>query len=236
MKRNALLWVVAVSSTIAACGGGGSGTKVDGGGTMGNDAGTGGSAGSGGTCKAAAPCGGDLEGTWEVTSVCTNGDLAAMMGASMGSGVGLPAACKDLFQDFTVDMKGTIAFEQGLMTSTLDTTIKGKEHITPACLVALGAPFTTFTESSCSDIEGELALNDTPSACTLKAGNCDCEFTGKGDGAPVDHNYTLSGNQVVDPNGQEAPMDYCVSGNTLTLIQSTANTSGFGLVLTLRRS
>jgi hypothetical protein len=238
MKLNALLWVVAVSSTIAACGGGGGGgTKVDGGGTKGSDAGTSGSAGSGGTCQAAAPCGGDLEGTWEVTSVCTNGDMAMMMVASMGSGAGLPEGCKDLFQDFTIDMKGTIVFEQGLMTSTLDRTLKGREHITPTCLTALGAPFTSFTESSCSDMESDLALAEDPNTatCTLKAGNCDCDFTSASDGLPEDNNYILSGNQVVDPEGQASPMDYCVSGNTLTLIQSTANAAGFGLVVTLRR-
>jgi hypothetical protein len=220
MNMNAAIWIGTLSSMIAACGGGGNGTG-----------------GSGEACKAATPCGGDIEGTWEVTSVCPNGDLSTMV-SSMGSGEELPTTCRDLFQNFTIDMAGTITFADGTMISDLVTTVKGREHLTPACMTSLlGSTVPSFTPSSCSEMENELTKGDTSNSatCAAKAGSCDCDITAVSSGTKKEHAYTLSDNQMVDPTGQDDPMGYCVSGTTLILIQNASELGNVDLVLTLRR-
>lgn len=245
MKLKMAMGIGLFGSVLAACGGSSStnpsntgGTSINGG--TGATGGTGGSGtgDSGGVCKAVAACGGAIDGTWEVTSTCVHGDLTAVMLASMASGGNAPpAACNSLFQNFTIEMSGTVTAANGTETDNLTMTMKGKAHYTPACVSALsGTAISALSASMCSAAESNLKSNTTfnSATCSLNAGNCDCDLTAVTKETDTSQ-YTTSGNQLIDPTGKNDPFDYCVSGTTLTLSQDSTDLPGTLLVTTFHR-
>ncbi len=210
------------SSTTPAGGSGGSSTISVGG-------------SGGGTCKDFASCGGDIEGTWAVTSTCVSGDFVAYLNNAMSSGGTVPAVCKNMFQNATVDMTGTMTFAGGVLTSDTTSTIRFQAVITPACASNLtGTTMSTMSASMCSTIESQMAGSFGTVTCSVKAGNCSCDIVETSTSSD-DQDYVISGKQVVDPNGNNDPMDYCVAGTTLTLGQVSPDDPSVKMVITLRR-
>jgi len=67
------------------------------------------SSGSAGTCNVAAPCGGTLDGTWQMDSTCVEGDLIGYLTARLGSAF---PTCSQI-QTANASMTGTVAFSSG---------------------------------------------------------------------------------------------------------------------------
>jgi hypothetical protein len=187
---------------------GGSGASVSGGG-----------GGGAVSCTDAAPCGGDVVGTWNATESCVqvSGDLDV-------SNFGLGCS--------TVTVTGSLQVT-GMLTANADgtytdnTTTTGSEQLAvPAsCLLVSG------TTTTCSRISGPLAsIGYTGVDCLDDAatGGCNCTATveqtaglGLVLGFPsTDGTYTTSGNMIT--LADDVTYAYCVSGTTLTMApQST---------------
>jgi hypothetical protein len=184
---------------------------------------TGGSAGTGGsTCTALTPCGGDLVGTWTATTSCMT--LSGLLDTTK-----LGTDCKTApITGGTAQVTGSITFKSD-NTFTDNTTTSITDHWTllKACLSISG------TVTDCTGMSDPVAsiFGYTTNTCTPNAsGGCDCTSilqgtTQKGGlgivdlNALADGNYSISGNVVTTTDGRfNFPYQYCVSGNTLTLV------------------
>jgi non-reducing end alpha-L-arabinofuranosidase len=186
---------------------------------------SGGSSGTGGTgtsCPDVAACGGDLAGTWTVTSSCLkvtgNLDLSLV-------GAGCPSApvtgSLQVTGTWTANADGTYSD---------DTVTSGAEQLTlgPSCLIISSTPVTCDGAASIIKNLGYASLTCTSTA----GGGCSCSATVEQSGglglvsvAPTTTgSYTRSGDQVtISDDVGDTHYRYCVSANTLKMTpQSTS--------------
>lgn len=174
----------------------------------------------GGTCASTVvPCGGAVEGTWKIASVCSSGDVAAGLN-SINADFGIfPSACSSLYRDFTLDMSGTVTYAAGVQSETMTMTLKGKMVYTPACLDGLSpGSGAALTAGSCADLGARnVSMGSVSSAtCSVVDGNCACAVVMKMQTDRMEK-YVVSGTQLTYPHGMYSPVDYCVHGTTLTM-------------------
>src|SRR5580692_5632190 len=209
--------------------------------SAGNSSGTGGSHGSGtggsssggaqgGSCANVTACGGNLVGTWNVTSSClqVTGDLDLTL-----VGAGCPSApvsgSLQVTGAWTANPDGTY---------TDATTTTGTEQLTlaPACLVISSTPVTCSGAASIIQSLGYATLTCTAAA----GGGCTCSGTVQQMGvlglvsvAPTPTgNYTTSGNLVtVTGDVGDTAYSYCVSGNTLTMTPQSSTPTMTGTIV-----
>lgn len=202
----------------SATGGGTAGSSTAGGvpGSGGQQSNAGGSSsGSGGftgSCPNVTPCGGDLVGTWTVTSSCL--DVSGQLDVSL---IGMSCPSLPVTGSLQVGGSWTAAADGSYLDGTVTT---GSETFTlaPECLVISSTP--TTCSGAASVIQ---ALGYSSVVCNEKAsGGCDCSATVEQPGgmglvsylAARDGWYTVAGSTLTT---DVAPYSYCVSGNTLTL-------------------
>jgi hypothetical protein len=217
-KAEAIRFAQAVAAAIGPAPGGAGGTggsKADGG-----SAGTGG--GGGTSCSNATPCGGDVVGTWAVTSSCLN--VAGQLDMSI-VGVG----CTSAPVTGVIQVTGTWSAKSD-GTYSDSTTTSGSEQIAlPAsCLQISG------TTATCDQIGRVLAASfgyDSVSCTSAAGGGCTCSATVRQTGGigfsssdpSTSGRYTTSGSVVTLDGGPK--YSYCVSGNQMTWSpQSTSPT------------
>ncbi len=205
----------------------GSGGAAATGGSLGSS----GSGGAAGSCSNVAPCGGDVLGTWTVTSSCLNvaGEL------DLGS---VGAGCASAPVAGSLQVTGTwTANSDG--TYLDNTTTTGNEQFTLAssCLVISSTPV------KCDGAAGLLTsvLGYTKLDCPSTAdGGCSCSATAKQTGGlgvlsmspPTNDNYTTSNNVLTISGGPEdVKYSYCVSGNKLTLTPQPAKPTMTGTIV-----
>jgi hypothetical protein len=224
----ATLWTLTL---VAGCGGGGNhadankpdsgGDTGGGGGSGGTDAGTDGGGGGGGTdagtdgggtCTASGTCGGDIVGTWNVTTSCLDVDVSGA----------IPDYCPTATaQPMGFQLKGTISYKANL-TYSRQSTISGGVVITypAACLAGGdgGAP------STCDQLATQLKLdlNYTSVACVTAGTGCTCTGTFAPQTQTKTGMYTTTsaaGLLVESETGRATPdmSDYCITGDTLTM-------------------
>jgi len=185
--------------------------------------------GSGAQCEGPAPCGGNLEGTWQVDSLCVEGDLAAALNALPGT----PSACNTMVQSASEAFHGTVTYANG--TETIDVTADVVMEVlyTPACYSATaGVPLSA---GACSYQQQQLvAQSGYTAACQLEVGGCRCSASKQSQSTQVS-SYTVSGSRITYTDGDD-PMDYCVSGTTLTERQTAPDLGGLVAVLSLHRA
>jgi hypothetical protein len=198
--------------TTASGTGGGTSTGNGGASTGNGGAATGsGGASAGGNCSSVTACGGDVTGSWNVTSSClkVSGDLDLI---SLGLG------CKSGTVSGSLNVTGTWSAKSD--TTYMDgTTTKGTLQITlpPSCLMISG---TTTTCSGISSPLTGIGLSDAD--CTPAAdGGCSCVGTvdqmggiGLPDADPQKSGNYATANNVIT-NDSKGKHDYCVSGNTM---------------------
>ncbi len=253
-----LVGAVALASTLASngcksssSGGGAGGTGgssgsggrggdggVSGGGSNGNGGslGSGGSAGNSqpadaGACPNVMPCGGDVVGTWTVTSSCLNvtGDLnLSLVGAGCPSGP--VTGSLQVTGTWTANSDGTY---------TDDTVTSGDENITlgSSCLVISSTPVKCDGAANLlASVLGYSSL-DCPSAAS---GGCDCSAKVEQTGtigfvsmAPsTSGNYETSGNVItISGDSGDTQYSYCVSGNKMTLTPQSTNPTMTGTIV-----
>lgn len=175
------------------------------------------------SCPPVDACGGDLSGSWRVTSFCTD------LSTSKLPSTGLPAACDEAMrgafssanitpQDAAIEFAAGHYTQSGAMSIAITFTFDAN------CLKALGA--SPASPSVCSQIENGLSSQSTFSSpgCRFESGGCRCSVTLR---EPFDSTgpYTVQGNQVtLDADGQPSP--FCVKGNTAALVARNNTAEG----------
>jgi len=210
--------------------GGGSSTGGASGGGPGN--GTGGgvatAGGTGASCTSVTPCGGDVVGTWNVTSSClkVSGTLDVRSLFSFSCATGQVSGSLQVTGSWTAKADGT--FVDGTSTTGTEQVTLGAE-----CLVLSGAPV------SCDALGGVMSgvYFDTVTCTPAAAGGCSCNANVKQKGSigllssdpQKEGNYTLSGNtlSIVQDNSSYA---YCSSGK-LTLTPQGMNPTTTGEIV-----
>ena len=226
--------VISTGGNLGTGGKNGTGGSANGGASgTGGVSGSGGSAGASqvadaGICPTMAPCGGDVLGTWNVTSSCLNvgGELdLGLVGAGCPSG------------PVTGSLRVTGTFTANANKTYKDTTVtSGDEQIKlgPSCLVISSAPVTCPGAANLlTSVLGFSSL-DCPGAT---GGGCNCAGVIKQTGgmgmvsmAPATSgNYSIAGNVItLSGDSGDTQYSYCVSGNKLTLapISTTPTMTG----------
>jgi YD repeat-containing protein len=228
--RGLVACVVLVAS-VAVAGCGSSGNKTDGGG----GGGAGGAAGTGGgavtaNCGPFTACGGSIVGTWRYVSAC-----GSFSSATCPTETTLTTPAPGSTATYTFG-------SGGVFTYTFSGTLNETVNYALGCLAGLtdaGVP------QACADVQnlfrmsiGQDAGSSTTQllSATCSAGQnetCNCMLAFSAQSVTTQGTYTTSGARVTitDPDGgadASTPVDYCVSGNTLTL--RLANDAGSGLI------
>jgi hypothetical protein len=200
------------------------GTKASGG-TMSTGGSSGG--GAGGSCTNVVPCGGDVVGTWTVTSSCLK--VTGQLDMSM-----LGLGCVSAPVTGALHVSGTwTANSNG--TYSDNTTTSGNEQITlPAsCLNVSGVTVACDRIASVLVVLGYASV-----ACIgVASGGCTCSAsitqTGGAGLVSIDAQtsgaYTALGN-VVTTDGS-AQYSYCVSGNRMTWTPQSASPTTTGMIV-----
>ena len=181
---------------------------------------------SGGGCGTESACGGDVVGTWQVSSSCLAVDASSMMGS-----MGCPGATTSASG---TKITGTITYSAD-KTFTSNLTTSGSLVITlPAsCLTQQGVTVT------CAQLQQ--ALNGTMNAtfssatCTESGGGCACSVALNAVTSNETGTYSTSGGVLTQTDTSGIPDDsnYCVQGGQLSLAAgASAMSSGVtGLVV-----
>ena len=166
----------------------------------------------GATCTMPAACGGTLDGTWQLDSLCIQGDLVA--GENGNSG--LPAACNTLYQSASYVASGTVTYANGTQTSNVTKTTSTEALYRQACVTAIFGVSATLDASMCTSLQQSNIDSGryTSVSCAYSSEGCRCELTSQSTDTSA-LSYTISGNRIVFTNG-DPPLDYCVSGATMT--------------------
>jgi hypothetical protein len=159
-----------------------------------------------GSCSAFTPCGGDVVATWTIKDMCVT-----------GGGAGAIEECPGATATFEgVKGSGTIAFNAN-MTTTENVAITGsmKMNVPGSCLMG----------GTCAQLDAALKaafLGDSDAAFSAVScsgsSSCSCNVTFKGTPSTEMGTYTISGNKIIDEDGEE--QEYCVSGKTLSMRSS----------------
>jgi hypothetical protein len=216
--------------------GGSGGTSGSGGAGKGGSAGSGGQAGGSGgsggsSCSSVAPnvtpCGGDVVGTWTLTSGCLKVtgefDLSSL---GIGCTSGTLTGSLQVTGTWTANSNGTYSD---------NTTTSGDEQLTlPAsCLNVSG------TTTNCEGLAGVIQSlgYDSISCKAAASGGCTCSATIRQSGGlglvssdpSTNGNYATSSNAVTTNGG--AKYSYCVSGSTMTWTPQSTRPATAGTVV-----
>ncbi len=219
--------------------GGSSGSGGQAGGSSGGSGGagggqTGGSSGSGGssTCNASAsvtPCGGDVTGTWTVTSACLSlsGPLDMQTLFALSCPTGQVTGSLQVTGTWTAKADGT--FVDG-------TTTTGTEQLSlpSECKILSKSPVT------CDRIGSVMSggYYDTATCVDAADGGCTCSGTIKQTGSmgfvssdpQTSGNYTTASNTITNTQ-DSTQLSYCVSGNKLTLTPQGTSPAATGTIV-----
>jgi hypothetical protein len=155
---------------------------------------------TGGTCGSFTACGGSLVGTWTFTASCATFAPGAL---------GPPfSTCPQSVVSATADVTGSVTFNADMTYSVNDTTsLQIKATLPNTCLDGGAAVCSGM-------VGGGGTLSDDGTTCTLNMSqNSPTNETGT---------YTTSGNTftTMKDGGSDTPIQYCVSGTTLTAQQT----------------
>lgn len=165
----------------------------------------GGSSDGSGSCGTTAACGGDIVGTWTITSSCLNASMPDMdcPGATIGSSTlkvtGTATYNADLTYSHTGTISGTAAFT-----------------IPASCLMSQG---TTVT---CDQLNQFFAAAPIPGVTIHCTGStsCSCTETATNADASESGTYTVTAAGTLTEtttDGDDTVSDYCVKGTTLNV-------------------
>jgi len=206
---------------------GGAAASGTGGGTGGVDGGTGGAVG----CTSVTPCGGDLVGTWNVTSSCL--DVSGQIDLTL---VGMNCVTDSVTGSLTVTGAWT---DNGDGTYTDATQTTGSHHM------ELGEPCTHLSGTiiGCDSMVipmTSMGYSEVTCVDNTATGGCTCDATINQIGAPDSggigfapaqvrptSSHTAADNVLTLGQGaSEAILSYCVSGTTLSVTPQSAGRTG----------
>jgi hypothetical protein len=159
-------------------------------------------------CEPFEPCGGDLAGRWTIVSNCYESAVEQF-------------GCDSLYHDRADSVAGTYEFfDTGTATFDVSSTVSYISVVTDSCA---SAPCDLMQAS----IERGLANVGSGTAnCSAIVAGCSCDVVAIRSKV-VSYPYSLDGSRVTiyfEPGtGATTTMDFCVTGNTLTLHQSSGS-------------
>jgi len=166
-------------------------------------------------CGTVLPCGGDVVGTWQVTTGCIT---AAGIAASQGNTNACPQASLSVID---ISAIGTLVFGADLTyTMTAFSVQSTAQIITPASCV---------TGGTCADAaQSLLASSDFQSAACTGTTTCKCTAVQSPAVDTESGTYTLSGTTIVTRSSLAGTgrFDYCVQGSSLHLLADTSTGAG----------
>jgi hypothetical protein len=190
--------------------------------------GSGQSSSAGGSCPSATPCGGDLVGTWTVSSSCLklSGEIEM---TTFG------AACKTAKVTGSFQVTGTfIAKANGSYLDNTVTTGEQQLELEPSCLIISSTP--TDCNGAAGLLKGGLGLSKLE--CTpVSGGGCTCQGQVKQDGmmgipsglASTDGNYTTAGSGLTIDGFMD--YSYCVANDKLTVTPKPTGSTFTGAIV-----
>jgi hypothetical protein len=199
MKRR--MGVLGISIGVAACSGGGAVLPTA------------------ASCDGGAACGGDVVGTWRI-SPCT----AAPTDLSSFDMTCPPATLRSVISTFdeTLTFKADLSYE-----TTFAETGQYQFDYPPACVSADGATVSCdYFKGKIDSLVGTTSPKFTvePATCVAANGGCSCTTAFTFAPQVLPGTYSISGTTLTQTRslGPTISNDYCVQGNTLTLIGSGA--------------
>jgi hypothetical protein len=175
------------------------------------------SSGSGGNCGKGSACGGNIVGSWQITSACSTGGGSMPNSSCPGETISIDSANESGSIDFAAD---------GTYMATISSTVK-ETLIVPVSCLSMGGATVTCDQFGMA-LSGALMQPDGGStgtisaSCSMSGANCNCSTTFAFSGQTATGTYATSGTNVtITPNGGPSTIDgYCVQGNTLNLFSS----------------
>jgi hypothetical protein len=158
----------------------------------------------GGTCGVAAPCGGDIVGTWTVTSACVTANVTGFL-------TNCPSATLSISD---LRITGTTAYDADL-TYTQDTVASGTDVVTlpRECIGAL----------TCADLAASFLQENPPPTsvtCWAAGSGCACALGVPTQSTIETGTYTTTSAGLLTQTktgGAPGQANYCVKGTTLTV-------------------
>jgi hypothetical protein len=170
---------------------------------------------SGGTCSNVEPCGGDIVGTWKVTSSCLTVDLSEMASGFDCEGAKVSAS------DFKIT--GDVTYRADMtFTRNLTGSVNAVLTLPAACLTVEGITLTCAQAQQV--LQGSAGDGYSSVTCTGSS-TCTCTFVGLPQTMAATGTYTTTGAGVLTETDQgEAPesTNYCVKGSTLSISEAGA--------------
>ena len=160
-------------------------------------------------------CGGDPTGTWDIISVCMQGDLAAAANVNYAAD---SVACSSLCTGATLAAHGSVAYSAGSIQPNAVLSLSETLEMTASCYAALfgGA----WNSASCAAVAQMLEKQSgTTAACSAGKSVCDCVYMAT---TPASADtYTVNGSTLVASDGSTT--EFCVQGSTMTQRDSLGN-------------
>lgn len=171
------------------------------------------SSGGGPNCSSFNACGGNIAGTWRVTSECVGSQYNPFA-----------ANCPSATFSESASVSGTLAFNtDGTYTITDMGSATGALSIPSSCLSVGGATLTC--DQLQADFNGDGGTGTTATCSTTSSG-CSCQLHANQASMTENGTYTTSGsNLTLTSNGVSSTAPYCVQGSGL-LIQTVPGMMG----------
>jgi hypothetical protein len=204
---------------LSACPGGGGGSGGASGGGAGASGGGGDLTGDR-TCPPSAPCGGDIEGTWNVQDICIS-NAAALAGMAIDD-----PACSNLFVGSETSGSGTMTFQAGTATTTAVLTMDLHVVWTLPCLRAASGASSIDLAATCTNIDQSYATDPdfTAGSCMLVGQTCDCIVSAER-AFSLGDSYTIKGSEITF-TGDPSKTTYCASDSMLRFSSMATTASG----------
>ncbi len=162
-----------------------------------------------------AACGGDPTGTWDIVSVCIQGDLAS---AANSSYAGDSAECSNLCTGATLAAQGSVTYGAGSVQPNAILSLTETLAMTAGCYAALTGE--TWSSTSCATFaQGLNQQSGTTATCSPGSTMCNCAYV-TALSSTVD-TYTVNGSLLVASDGTTT--EFCVQGSTMTQRDSFGN-------------
>jgi hypothetical protein len=162
--------------------------------------------GSGGTCGNTAACGGDIAGTWTITSSCVSGTVTS---------TSCPGETVDTAN---LNISGTVTYATD-MTYTVNSILSGSE-ILMLPLSCVNKPGATTPPMTCDQLTGTLMGTISRSITCTGSSVCTCNVVISSQTSMTTGTYTTTTAGLLTETpmgGSPSQNDYCVKGKTFTL-------------------
>ncbi len=184
---------------------------------------------SGGTCEQPLhACGGSVDGTWHVESVCYDPSFRASLEPDQ-------AACKGAVRRFDTQASATMKFSGGTLSQSFTLSIDAEAVWTAECLRAMVGSSTVDLRSSCAAIQSNYESNGVfqHAACSASATDCSCHLQSVPMMDMSAGSYVVQGNDIVDVStGDQIP--YCVQASALNMAFASSDGTVTGQIVLSR--